>query len=233
MEIGQYWRIVRRRGELIVVVLALALGSYLLADRDAPQTYAASMRFVVGILPESPPGDAYTYDRYYTWLTAEYLVDDLSEVVKSRAFADAVSAQTDALIAPGAIQGMTSAGKLHRILTVSVAGADASQVEQVANGIVSVLGTSGHTFFAQLDTESARVTLIDPPQVALVAQSLRDRLDLPFRLALGVILGLVLAFCVDYVQDAVHDRSDVSDLGIRLLATIPRSRPTWLTRRQP
>ena len=48
------------------------------------------MRFVVGIRPERQ-GDYYAYDRYYTWLTAEYLVDDLSEVVKSRSFAEDVA----------------------------------------------------------------------------------------------------------------------------------------------
>src|SRR4030042_6666813 len=90
MELRLYWSIVTRRALLVLALLAIVLLSYLLLTPEPPRSYTAGMRFVVGIRPERQ-GDYYAYDRYYTWLTAEYLVDDLSEVVKSRSFAQDVA----------------------------------------------------------------------------------------------------------------------------------------------
>ena len=87
-----------------------------------PTTFSASMRFNVGIQPERIP-DVYTYDRYYTMLTSEYLVDDLGEIVRSQVFAQEVSrrlAEKGIVVPAGAIGASTQPGKLHRILTVNV-----------------------------------------------------------------------------------------------------------------
>ena len=88
-----------------------------------PGSYTASMRFNVGIKPERIPG-VYTYDRYYTMLTSEYLVDDLGEIVRSQAFAAAVSQRLagagNCRCPAGAIGASTQPGKLHRIMTVNV-----------------------------------------------------------------------------------------------------------------
>ena len=140
MELRLYWQIIRRR----LVVGAGPVGplsglAYLSVSATGTPVYQASMRFVVGIAPEPSTGEYYTYDRYYTWLTAEYLVDDLSEVVKSQAFARDVAAASGLDIPAGAIQGATSAGKLHRILNVSIQWANAAELERIANAVAQVL----------------------------------------------------------------------------------------------
>ena len=56
-------------------------------------------------------------------LTSEYLVDDLGEIVRSQAFAGAVSqrlADQGITVPAGAIGASTQPGKLHRILTVNI-----------------------------------------------------------------------------------------------------------------
>ena len=46
--------------------------------------YTATLRMLVGVLPAAE-ADVAAYDpRYYAWLTSEYLVDDFTEVVRSR-----------------------------------------------------------------------------------------------------------------------------------------------------
>ena len=93
MELRAYWRIIRRRWWLPVGLALLVLVFTLAMQRPwqaKPTTFSASMRFNVGIQPERIPG-VYTYDRYYTMLTSEYLVDDLGEIVRSQVFAQEVS----------------------------------------------------------------------------------------------------------------------------------------------
>ena len=229
MELRQYWRIVRRYLWLIVIVVGVTAAASLLLRYLKPrqQGYAASMRFTVGVVPEDGGGQYYTYDRYYTWLASEYLVDDLSEVVKSGSFAGAVSEELAAQgisVSAGTISGSTVPVKQHRILTVTISGSDADQLQAIANAAAKVLSERNREFLAQLSSENAAVFMIDAPGVYALPSSLRDRLDLPLRLALALAAAIGLAFVLDYVDDSVRDDRDLQALGLPLLATLPKSR---------
>ena len=227
MELRQYWHIVWKRIWIIVVLLIVVLiASLALRPKPAP-LYQATMRFLVGVAPEARTGDYYTYDRYYTWLSSEYLADDLSEVVKYSAFADDVSAHLaqgaePISVSPGAIQGSTVAEKQHRILTLRITWGDADELAAVANAAAEVLPQNGPDYFAPIGAGEARFTLIDRPVVVPVGMSLRERLDLPIRLFLALLAGVAVAFLLDYLDDTVRDQADLSAMGITVLGEIPR-----------
>lgn len=224
MELRAHWLVIRRRLYLVLGLPLLVLCiSLVLAPERAP-LYAAQMRFVVGLRPEAPPSGEYTYDRYYTWLTAEYLVDDLAEVIKSRRFAEDVSQRAGLSIAPGAIQGATSAGKLHRIVNVSITWPDPAQLTTIAAAVQDILINHPETYFAQLGTDAAVVAVIDPPLVTPVAPSLRERLELPLRTFLGLLIGLALSYLLDYLDDTVRNARDLENLNLTLLAQVPSRR---------
>ena len=174
MELRAYWSIIRRRWWL-PVGLALLVGLMTLIMqkpwRPSPTNYSASMRFNVGIQPERIPG-VYTYDRYYSMLTSEYLVDDLGEIVRSQVFAGAVSRQLvqEGINVPaGVIGASTQPGKLHRILTVNVGWGDEKQLGAIANAIVATLTRHSADFFAQFSASEADIRVIDPPVISAVA----------------------------------------------------------------
>jgi capsular polysaccharide biosynthesis protein len=224
MELCLYWHIVRKRIGIILALIGVVLVSYWALRPPVSTSYVAHMRFVVGVRPEPASAEYYRYDRYYTWLTAEYLVDDLAEVVKSKAFAGDVATLSGLDVPGGAIQGATSAGKLHRILQVSITWHDPEQLERIANAVVETLQTRGHVYFAQLATDEATLAVIDPPAISPVGASLRQRLDLPLRLILALAAGIGLAFLADYVDDSVRSRSDLIALGLTVLGEIPGRR---------
>ncbi|MCG2768438.1 MAG: hypothetical protein L6435_08660, partial [Anaerolineae bacterium] len=189
MDLRCYAHIVKKRAWIPLSLVLIVLVGSLLQGSPAPQ-YSASMRFVVGLQPEPRTDGYYTYDRYYTWLTAEYLIDDLAEIVKSSAFTQAVRDKalemgswedTDASIPAGAIQGATSSGKLHRILTVSIVWPDASQLAGIANATVTVLREQAASFFSLSDSDRIEIHLIDPPTVSLIGPGLTQRLQIPIR----------------------------------------------------
>jgi len=231
MELRMYWGIIRRRLWLVAGLLAISLLSYVLFAPQVPASYAAGMRFVVGVKPEPSRGAYYTYDRYYTWLTAEYLLDDLAEVVKSKAFATDVAAAAGLEVPPGAIQGATASGKLHRILSVTITWHNTEELSRIAEAAVRVLHERGAAYFAQLSTESAVISLIDPPSISKVGASLRQRLDLPLRLILALAAGVALAFLLDYLDTSIRNRAELEELGMPILAEIP-SRRGWRARRR-
>jgi len=227
MELRAYWRIIRRRWWL-AVGLALLVGALTLVMQRPwqarPTTYSATMRFNVGIQPERIPG-VYTYDRYYTMLTSEYLVDDLGEIVRSQVFSRAVSerlADQRITVPAGAIGASTQPGKLHRILTVNVGWGDAAQLQAIADAIVATLTERGADFFGQFSAEEADIRLIDPPTINVVGRPAREQLDLPLRVLLALAAGIALAFLLDYLDDSVRDREELVGMGLAVLGEIPR-----------
>ncbi|MGI6380489.1 MAG: hypothetical protein ACOX2R_06935 [Anaerolineae bacterium] len=227
MDLAKYWDILRRRAWIPVALVCVTLLSYLWAPPPRTTGYAASMRFAVGVLPEESGGAYYTYDRYYTWLTAEYLVDDLSEIVKSRVFAADVSLLAGLDLPAGAIQGATSAGKLHRILAVSIGWHDAAQLAAIAEATATLLTEKADAYLAQLGTEQAVIHLIDPPAVIPLQPSLRQRLDPVLRVGLALVLGIVVAFGLHAVDPTIRAKDELEALGVRVLALVPPTRPWW------
>ena len=228
MELKQYAQIVIMRwwlpAALILVVLLASIPGQL---SPPPISYQASMRFAVGVVPEPRNGTYYTYDRYYTWLASEYLVDDLAEIIKSSTFASAVSeelASAGVRVPAGAIGASTQAGKLHRILNVSISWGDEGELRAIANATVKVLKERNAEFMAQLGTENAQATLIDPPVVFPISPSLATRLDVPIRACLALITGIALAFLLHYLDDSVRSRQQLEAMGLRVLGELPTRR---------
>ncbi len=227
MELRTYWKIISRRWWL-PVGLALLVGLLTLGMQKPwqarPASYNAAMRFNVGIAPERIPG-VYTYDRYYTMLTSEYLVDDLGEIVRSQAFAAAVSARLadQGIVVPaGAIGSNTQPGKLHRILTVNVGWSDEAQLRAIAKAIAATLTESSAEFFGQFSAEEADIRLIDPPTISQVGRPAREQLDLPLRMLLGLAAGIALAFLWHYLDTTVRERAELEQMGLTVLGEIPR-----------
>jgi capsular polysaccharide biosynthesis protein len=227
MELRVYWRIIRCRWWL-PVGLALAVFALTLAMnrpwQAPPPSYSATMRFNVGVQPERIPG-VYTYDRYYTMLASEYLVDDMAEVVRSGAFAAAVSqrlAGQGISVPAGAIGASTQPGKLHRIFTVNVSWPDEVQLRAIADAVAATLTQSSADFFAQFSSAEADIRLIDPPIIGRVGRPAREQLDLPLRILLALATGIALAFLLDYLDDSVRDAADLQRMGLSVIGEIPR-----------
>jgi capsular polysaccharide biosynthesis protein len=236
MELREYWQIIYRRWWIVVALLLVVLLTSVLMRPTRAPVYVASMRFMMGLEPEAKTGDYYTYDRYYTWLTTEYLVDDVSELVRSGAFAQAVSQQLASVgitVPAGAIHGSTQAGTLHRILSVSIVWGNAEQLTQISNAVAAVLPGEIARHFAQVGTSTVYASLIDPPGIGTVGASLREKMDIPIRLLLALVAGIALAFVLDYLDDSVRDRGELENAGVTVLAEIPpvRSHPLGLTQR--
>jgi len=221
MELKLYWRIIRRRLWVILLLVAfVSVGSAFLGPKLTPR-YQASLRLTVGIVPEERKGEYYAYDLYYTWVTAEYLTDDFSEIVKSQAFAADVSQLLGEAIPVGVIQGSAAAQKQHRILTLTVTMGDPEQALAIAKAAAEALHQQGSKYLAQLGATNAVIQVIDPPTLSGPILSLRERFDLPIRIFLAFIAGIGLAFLLDYLDDTICDAGEVEALGMAVLGEIP------------
>jgi capsular polysaccharide biosynthesis protein len=231
MELREYWSIFRRRW-WIPVGLAIVVGALSLLQlrpwQVQPPVYTASLRMLVGVMPATQTEVTTYYDpRYYAWLTSEYLVDDFTEVVRSRLFADNVSSRLagqNIQVPAGVIQGSAATGKQHRIITLNFTWPDQTQLDQIAQAAAAELSENAPAYFQQLGTYGAGVTLIDGPSLGVTGPGVRDRIELPLRILLGFLVGLGIVFLLHYLDNSVRTRDQLEQIGLPVLGTIPRAK---------
>lgn len=228
MELYEYWQILRRRWWLPpVLTLTVTLMSLLQLRpwQAPPPTYTAALRLLIGVMPAAG-ADATTYDPiYFAWQTSEYLVDDFTEVVRSDLFAQKVSqrlADQGIVVPAGQIQGSSATGRQHRIISLTLTWPNQQELEAVTTAIVAELKENITFYFRQLATENAIVTVLDEPHTTSVAPALRQRLELPLRIVLAFITGVLLVFLLDYLDTSIRNRQEIEQMGMAVLGEIPR-----------
>jgi capsular polysaccharide biosynthesis protein len=220
MDLYDYWLILRRRwwvpALLILLVAALTPFTY---HTPAP-VYQASVRFTIGV---SADRNVQGVDPILSaYQASEYIRDDFVEILHSEMFANDVNANlqgTGLSIDKNAIAG--SVEKQHRIMSMTITWGNDKQAAVIASAGAKTLETENAKYFKQLGSEGASVTIIDGPDVAPVPLSLRERLDIPIRLALALAAGLLLAFLLDYLDDSVRDAHELEAMGMNVLGEIP------------
>ncbi len=224
MELRTYWRILKRRWLLILIPVIIVLGIGLLTYKPAPQAYNSGVRFIVGQEP-SDGAALHDEDRYYNWLTSEYIVNGLTDWVRGGEFASAVSAYlaTQGLDIPaGAIQGGLASDNARSMLTISLTANDAAALEAMMSGVIVVLTEQNADALPQLGGDTAVLTQLDQPIINPISAGIRSQLDLPIRILLALFVGLGLALLVEYLDPTIRDRETVKDLGLSILGEIPR-----------
>lgn len=224
MELRQYAAIIRRRFWLplglpaVVLILSLAL------RQPGVTQFVASARILVDVPPLQQVEGMGFDPRLTAPQATEYLVDDFSAFVTGDAVARMVSERLAAqgiALPPGLIQGSTSSQQVHRVVEIQVTWSDPDQARAILQTAIEVLEQEAPAYFGRLGTLQPIVRLFDGPRVAPLPPSLTQRLDLPVRLLLAVLVGVALCFLLDYLDDSVRNRSELEAMGINVLAEVP------------
>lgn len=224
MELRTYWRIFLRRWWIAALLTsATAVISLLTSPIAQGGGYTATMRVLLSAPSERPTGSYFTYDRYYSLLSTEYLTDDFIEVVRSQAFRDDVRKELGAT-APAAftLQSQPRSERAPRILTIVVTAGSAADAGQVAEAAARVLTTRAGEYFAGLGPAGLAARVIDPPVVAAPTAGGRNLLNVALRTALALLLGLGLVFLLHYLDTTLYGAEDVERyLGLPVLLEVP------------
>lgn len=220
MELRTLFKILKRYWYLVVIPLVL-VGIFTLVTYRAPAPgYTATLRFSVGYAPEQQTMSL--YDRNYpAWLTSEYISGGLSDWAKTGDFAQAVANEAGQNISAGEVAGSLVSDHLRSIVVLYLNGGDADKLTAIGTAAIKVLQQRNNIVFPQ-NGAGATVTALDGIAVAPAASSLRARLDIPIRIALGLVFGIVLAFVAYYLDPRVRDRADVEAIGLSIIAEIPK-----------
>ena len=192
------FRVLQRRFWLILLVTLVLTGAVIGYTLLQTPTYEASVKILVGQETSSsgPPG---SLDGTITGL--QKLTDTMSEAVKSsRPIAEAVIDRFDLQTTPESLLGLINARPIRQTQFIQIDYRDSSPetAQQVANGI-------GEEFVSQVSTVSPNVNGITATvwQEAVVPStpiSPKLGFNIAIALVLGLMLGVVLAFLVNYLD---------------------------------
>jgi capsular polysaccharide biosynthesis protein len=181
-----------------------------------------------------PQGDEASYEDgdYYPWLSSEYVVNALTDWVRTSSFAEEVSAELANQgidIPPGALRPTIAADNERSVMVLYLSWGDPDQLAAIAQAATVVLQTRSVAYFPQFgDSPQAsgkvEVVPLDSPAIGPVPPSLSSRLEPLVRVALGVAAGVALAFLIEYLDPTLHERAEVESLGLPVVGEIPPER---------
>ena len=231
MELREYWGIIRRRWWLPVAVTAVALVASTVVGIRGATAYKTDMRLAVSTIPtQDPNAERYFDSTYYSNLDSEYLADDMSEFMTSRAFADEVhrelaSSSTPMDVDIETIMTATRAKKTHRFIDITITTPTFEQGAAIAGSISRILSDPAHVaqYLTALTAYKSQMEIVTPP-VTHRANSLFGLIsEIGLRTLIGLIVGIGLAFLIDYLDQTVRTREEAERLlQMPVLGEIPR-----------
>ncbi len=233
MELRTYIKILLRRWWLIVAPVAVVLLYVAVTYRPPAPTYQVVMRFSAGT---TPAGLSEEYDRYYPWLTSEYIANGLADVAVTGTFAQAIAARLAEMghqIPAAAVQPAIVTDNAQSILVVYLTWPDAEQIIAVSEAVTAELIGNGAAYFPQLEQIEPAVRRLDPPTPTALPPGLRTQLMGPaIKIGLALVVGVALALLFHYLDPTVHEAAELEHLGLTVVAEIPRQsrRRTWASR---
>jgi capsular polysaccharide biosynthesis protein len=222
LQLRDYWAVVRRRLPLVLLIPTITLFASAYVALRGPNAFCSNMKLAVSVLPD-PTDTPNMYDRrYYSTLVAEYLADDLVEILKSPSVTVDVAAELGQSIEPGLIASATRAKKTHRTIDLAVCGQDVGALSEMGEAYARVIDNRLPEYFKQMQAPYARVTMINRPTISRANSLSGLASELALRTLLGLALGLGLAFLMSYLDDRVRDRQELERLlDLPTLAEIP------------
>jgi capsular polysaccharide biosynthesis protein len=231
MELREYWSIIRRRWWLPVAVMLVALVAATAVGVRGAAAYKTDMRIAISTIPTPDPNATLYYDpTYYSNLDSEYLADDMSELMTSRAFADEVTRELATARQPevdvATIMTATRTKKTHRFIDVTVTTSTFEEGQTIAGSISRILSDPNHLaiYLKALTAYNTQMNVVTPP-VTHRANTIPGLIsEIALRTVIGLIVGIGLAFLVDYVDPSVRSRQEAETLlRLPVLGEIPRT----------
>jgi capsular polysaccharide biosynthesis protein len=231
LELREYWNIVRRRWWLPVAITVAALIASSVVGLRGAAAFKTDMRVAVSTIPVPDPTASLYYDpTYYSNLDSEYLADDMSEFMTSRAFATEVQRElataNGVAIDLASIVNATRTKKTHRFIDITVTTPTLEEGQQIAGSISRILSDPNHLgiYLKALTAYNTQMSVVTPPDTHRANTALGLVSEIGLRTAIGLLLGIALAFLLDYLDSSVRSRAEAETLlELPVLGEIPRA----------
>lgn len=225
MELRLILKILLRRWWLVALPPIIVAAYSIITYHSPAPIYSTTLRFSVGYTPQT---DAPTlYDKFYpAWLTSEYIAGGLGDWAKTGNFAqhvaDTAATNGQTITADEAAGSIAASDHQRSIVILYFSSSDQGKLSAIASASIKVMQTLNGVIFPQNGPSGATVTPLDAVSITPAPLSLKTRLDIPIRVALGLALGILLAFIAYYFDPRIRDQEEVEALGYKIVGEIPK-----------
>ena len=222
MELVGLIRILRRRWWLlllpVVIVTLLVIPDFLGQGSAVSGGFNTAIRYSAAQEFNLPERDG---DYQDVWLASELTVNAFTDWVRSNSFRDELehSLQDDDIAFN---QLSIAADNARSVGVIYLSHPNQVALEAIANAVMSVLATQNQSYFPQLGGDPAQVTILDEPVILPAPPPLTNRFAPLIRIMIALILGVVMMFVAEYLDQTIHHPDDLKKLGIQSLGRIPR-----------
>jgi hypothetical protein len=225
MELILVLRILLRRWYLVLipalVAAVIVLPELLNGDEAVSGGFTVTLRYSAAQeLDAIPNRDGDFQD---VWLASEFTVNAFTDWVRTGSFIaeiEGAAAAQGVTVNPGLLG--VAADSSHSIGVLILSYPDAAILEASAQAAITVLQDRAQAYFPQLGAQPAQVTVLDTPQIVAAPPPIANRLAPFIRIGIGSFFGLVLAFLVEYLDPTLRRREQVEQLGLPVIAAIPK-----------
>jgi capsular polysaccharide biosynthesis protein len=229
MEFRDYWRVLWRRRQVILPLVAITFVASLIFNLVLPPTYSTSTTVqILALIPRVPAGAPQYYPpEYWNTVYSEYVSDDLGELVKSDLFATKVaevvkSRYGQEIDVKDIVEAVSKTKRTHRTLKVTIATGSEVRTKRIAEAVDEVMRTDGASFFSSDDRRSVQINVLNPPRDPIAPGLVRRLMDVLLHTGVALVVGVALAFLLHYLDDRIQDEADAArTLGWPVLGAIP------------
>ncbi len=213
IDLRDYLNIIRRRFWAIVLVTVVAVAtSGVISYFFIEPIYSASTSLMV-IKKDSPTID------YSTLLMNQQLVKTYGEIAKSRTVAEHVLAELQLGMTAAELQGTVHVNAVRdtQLIQISAESTSPTQAALIANAVAK-------DFIRQVVVimKVENVQVVDPAIAPVAPVKPRPKLNMAVAGVLGIMVGVGLAFILEYLDNTVKSPEDVRRyLDLPVLGTIP------------
>jgi capsular polysaccharide biosynthesis protein len=225
MELAQVSRILLRRWWIAltpVIVVGIMVIPQWLRERSTQGGFTVTVRYSAAqVASNLTPRDG---DYQDVWLASEYTVNALTDWVRSGSFRDEITKQLEAnnIHALDLATLNLAADNKRSVGILYLTYPDQAGLENITQAALKVLENRTQDYFPQLGNQAAAVTILDTPAVVAAPPALADRFSPLIKLGIGLSAGVLLAFLAEYLDPFVHRRDQLEDMGLVVVASIPR-----------
>lgn len=208
-------------GIIPVIVVLLYVG---ISYKKPSVTYQVAMRFAAGSEPANTLSD--DYDRYYAWLSSEYIANGLADIATSDSFATGISkalSEQGMEIPPAVVRNAIASDNTQSTVFIYVTWYDPTQAVELAKVISAVLINSGPVYYPQMSKIGPVARLIDTPTAYPLPVPLRAQLIGPaIRIGLAAALGFGLILLAFTLDPTIREVDELVARNLPYLGSIPK-----------
>jgi capsular polysaccharide biosynthesis protein len=223
MELRGFWNVlVRWKWVVVLVTGASVIASGVLAVIAPPgykaQTIISFSAPAAGVQVTLPG-----LDEQNRLLAAEQVVEDFTKIVPTYGFAEGVAKRLPFPASPQQIEKVWTVKKQARhLLSIEAHGATEAEAVAYAKAAADEINDNGQAYYKDLNTGGMQVAIADPAHSEGLSGRLLDFLFVIARVVSGFIVGVGLAFLLNYLDDHINTADDAEALGLRVIGAIPR-----------